>query len=430
RRQAARVPVRQGQVQANGITIAYKSFGPEDREAILLIMGSYSQLTAWPVELCEELVKRGYRVIVFDNRDVGLSTKLDSAGPPDWQAITEALAAGKPAPLPYTIRDLARGAVGLLDALGIKKAHIVGPSMGGMIAQTVAVDFPERTLSLTSMMATSGKPGLPIIAKPEVAAKLPPPAPEGDKKAYIEARMRWAQLLASPDSPPDEPLLRERILAGVERSYYAAGEARHAAVALVAASEDRREKLKTIKVPTVVVHGADDPLVPVDAGRDVAANIPGAELRLIPGMGHDLPTPLVQTIADAITAAAARATGAKAASVSVREGQVQANGITIAYESFGPDDREAVLMVMGNGAQLAAWPVELIEELVKRGYRVLIYDNRDVGLSTKFDQAGVPDAKAVVEAKIAGKPSPLPYTLDDMARDAVGLLDALGIKKA
>src|SRR5262249_20742919 len=158
-------------------------------------------------------VKRGYRVLVFDNRDVGLSTKLDSAGPPDWRAITEALGAGKPAPLPYTIHDMARDAVGLLDALGIRQAHIVGPSMGGMIAQVVAADSPEHTLAPTSIMATSGKRGLPIIAKPDVAAKLPPPAPEGDKKAYIEGRVKWAQLMGSPGYPTDEKRLREQITA-------------------------------------------------------------------------------------------------------------------------------------------------------------------------------------------------------------------------
>src|SRR5262249_53351501 len=161
-----RIPVSKGQVKANGITIAYESFGPEDRETVLLIMGATAQLTAWDVELCEELVKRGYRVIRFDSRDVGLSTRFDDAGIPDFAAVVAAAEAGKPAPLPYTLYDMARDAVGLLDALGIKKAHIAGPSMGGMIGQIIAAEHPDRTLSLTSIMASSGKPsgkpGLPI----------------------------------------------------------------------------------------------------------------------------------------------------------------------------------------------------------------------------------------------------------------------------
>jgi pimeloyl-ACP methyl ester carboxylesterase len=427
---AASIPIREGQVKANGITIAYRSFGREERPAVLLIMGYANQLTQWPVELCEELVRRGYRVIAFDNRDVGLSTKFDAAGPPDWKAITEAMAAGRPAPLSYTIHDMAKDAVGLLDALGVKKAHLVGASMGGIIAQIVATDYLEHALSLTSLAAPSGRPGLPIIARPDVAARIPPPAPVGYRKAYIEVRVKGSQFLGSPSYPTDEKRLRERFTADVERSYAPAGEARQAAVALVATVEDRRERLKTVRVPTVVVHGTEDPLVPVDAGRDVAANIPGAELRLIPGMGHDLPIQLASTIADAITAAARRSIGNGAASVRVEEAKVQANGVTLAYRSVGPPDHEAVLMIMGNGAQLTAWPIELVEELVWRGYRVIIYDNRDVGVSTRFDGAGIPDAGAVVEARIAGRPSLLPYSLADMAKDAVGLLDALHIKKA
>ena len=135
----------------------------------------------WHVELCEELVKRGYRVIRYDNRDVGLSTKFDSAGMPDFAAVVAAAQAGKPAPLAYTLYDMAKDAIGLLDALGIRKAHIAGPSMGGMIGQIIAADYPDRVLSLTSIMASSGKPGLPLFAKPDVVAKIPPPAREGDK---------------------------------------------------------------------------------------------------------------------------------------------------------------------------------------------------------------------------------------------------------
>src|SRR5262249_31276984 len=145
---------REGKVQANGITIAYESFGPSDRETMLLIMGYGAQLTAWPVELCDELVKRGYRVLIFDNRDIGLSTKFVAAGAPNVNAIIEAKIAGKAVTLPYTLDDMAKDAVGLLDALGIKKAHIVGVSMGGMIAQIVAANHSEHTLSLTSIMST------------------------------------------------------------------------------------------------------------------------------------------------------------------------------------------------------------------------------------------------------------------------------------
>src|SRR5262245_48465607 len=310
----AGIPASKGQVKANGITIAYESFGPEDRETVLLVMGLGGQLTAWPIELCEELVKRGYRVIRYDNRDVGLSTRFEDAGIPDFAAVVAAAEAGKPAPLPYTLYDMARDAVGLLDALGITKAHIAGPSMAGMIGQIIAAEHPERTLSLTSIMASSGKPsakpGLPI-AKPEVIAKIPPPAPVGDKQAYIEQRIQVLQLLGSPRAPIDETILREWVTRDVERSYYPAGEARHAAASLHAAYEDRRPKLKTIKVPTVVVHGEDDPIIAVEAGRDVAANIPGAEFRLLPGLGHVFPPALDKDIADAITAAASRATGAK-----------------------------------------------------------------------------------------------------------------------
>src|SRR5262249_2663678 len=208
---SARIPVSKGQVKANGITIAYESFGPEDRETVLLIMGASAQLTLWPVDLCEELVNRGYRVIRYDNRDIGLSTHVDAAGPPDFAAVVAAAPAGKPPPPPYTLHDMATDAVGLLDALGIKKAHIAGPSMGGMIGQIIAAEHPDRTLSLTSIMAGSGKPGLPDYAKPEVLAKIPPPAPEGDKQAYIEQRIKGVQLIGSPPPPIEGKKLRERV---------------------------------------------------------------------------------------------------------------------------------------------------------------------------------------------------------------------------
>jgi pimeloyl-ACP methyl ester carboxylesterase len=279
---------------------------------VLMIMGNGAQLTAWPVELREELVKRGYRVVIYDNRDVGLSTKFDEAGVPDAKEVVEAKIAGKPSPLPYTLDDMAKDAVGLLDALGIKKAHIVGVSMGGMIAQLVAADHPEHVLSLTSIMSTSGNPEIPFPGNPEAIAKMPPPAPEGDQEAIVANAIKVIQVLAGPDYPPDEKRIRDLVVRSLKRSADRAGMARHNALSSLGLFEDRRAKLKTVKVPTIVVHGAKDPIISVEGGKDTAANIPGAELRIIPGMGHDLPIPLVTTIADAITAAAFRATGAKA----------------------------------------------------------------------------------------------------------------------
>ena len=170
---------------------------------MLLIMGNGAQLTAWPVELGEELVRRGYRVVIYDNRDVGLSTKFDEAGVPDAKAVIEARLAGKPSPLPYTLDDMAKDAVGLLDALGIKKAHIVGVSMGGMIAQLVAADHPEHVLSLTSIMSTSGNPAVPFPAKPEVIAKMAgkPAARENDQEAIVAGAVKMIRHLGGPRLP-------------------------------------------------------------------------------------------------------------------------------------------------------------------------------------------------------------------------------------
>jgi pimeloyl-ACP methyl ester carboxylesterase len=276
-------------------------------------MGNGAQLTAWPVELCEELVRRGYRVLIYDNRDVGLSTKFDLAGVPDTRAVIEARLAGKPSTLPYTLDDMAKDAVGLLDALAVKKAHIVGVSMGGMIAQLVAADHPEHVLSLTSIMSTSGNPDVPFPAKPEVIAKMAekPASPENDTETIVAGALKMIRVLAGPVYPPDEKRIRNLVARSMKRSADRAGMARHNALSALGLFEDRRIKLKTIKVPTVVVHGALDPLMSVEGGKDTASNIPGAELRIIPGMGHDLPIPLVKTIADAITTAASRASGAR-----------------------------------------------------------------------------------------------------------------------
>lgn len=298
------------QVQANGISIEVESFGDKANETVLLIMGLGAQMTMWPVEFCEELVSRGFHVVRFDNRDVGLSTKFDAAGAPDMAAIFGALMSGEKPNSAYTLDDMANDAMGVLDALGIKKAHIVGASMGGMIAQLVAINHPTRALSLTSIMSTTGNPGLPQ-AKPEAMAVLMTPAPEGDIEGAIARGMNAWKVIGSPGYPTDDVTLREWVSRDVKRSLYPVGTGRQ--MAAIVANGDRREKLKGLNLPTVVVHGADDPLVPVEGGKDTAENIPGAELRVVPGMGHDFPLGLVKTYADAVSSVVARSRGAKAA---------------------------------------------------------------------------------------------------------------------
>ena len=197
-----------GFVQANGITIAYEIFGLKNQETILLIAGTGNQLTFWPPELIAGLVQSGYRVITFDNRDVGLSTKFASAGYPDSEAITKALQEGRPAPIPYTLGDMANDTVGLLDALKIQKAHVVGVSMGGHIAQLVAIDHPTRTLSLTLMASDSGNPALADIAGLEVFAEVGGPPPEGDINGFVEYQVNISKALGSPGYPMDRDFTR------------------------------------------------------------------------------------------------------------------------------------------------------------------------------------------------------------------------------
>ena len=296
------------QVKANGIEIEYESFGPADRDAVLLIMGFSAQLTMWPTELCEELVSRGYRVIRFDNRDVGLSAKLEAKGIPDMEKLFGALMTGAAVEAPYSLDDMAADAAGLLDALKIERAHIVGASMGGMIAQLVAANHPEKTLSLTSIMSNTGNPDLPQGSPEAMGALLAPaPAPD-DIEAIIARGINTWKVIGSPGYPTDDQQLRQWVMRDAKRSYYPQGVTRQ--FAAIVANGDRRPKLKTFKAPTVVLHGADDPLVPVAGGKDTADNIPGAELRVIPGMGHDFPLGLVPVFADAIEAAARRAAGA------------------------------------------------------------------------------------------------------------------------
>ncbi len=292
-------------VRANAIDIEYESIGPRDGPPIVLIMGLGMQLTAWPDEFCQGLAGHGFRVIRFDNRDTGLSTKLPAIGP----LTATALLAGATLRLPvrplYGLDDMARDAIGLMDALKIDRAHIVGASMGGMIAQIVAADYPERVKTLVSLMSTSGRPTLPGPS-PRVLRSLLRPRLRRNSERGIAQSIEFLRLIGSPGYPTGDAELRAKVERGFRRRHHPGGWTRHLIAVQVARSRVRA--LRRIRAPTLVLHGADDPLIRVAAGRDTAANIPGARLRIIPGWGHDLPTTLLPTlvaeIADHCAAAA------------------------------------------------------------------------------------------------------------------------------
>lgn len=292
-------------VQSNGIEIEYEQFGDPKNPAVILIMGLGGQLTMWPVAMCESLAKKGYHVVRFDNRDIGLSTKLDDLGIPDMAQIMGALAAGQQATAPYSLDDMAADTVGLMDALGIEKAHVAGASMGGMIAQLVACNYPGRALSLTSIMSTTGNPEVPQGTPEAMAALMAQPDPAGGAEAIIQTGMNAWNVIGSPGYRTPEPELRAMVERDTKRSYHPQGVARQ--MAAIVANGDRREKLKKLSLPTVVLHGREDPLVPLAGGEDTAKNIPGAELKVVEGMGHDFPDSLAETYAEAVASAAARA---------------------------------------------------------------------------------------------------------------------------
>ena len=289
------------QIAANGLTFEYETYGDPAAPPLLLIMGLGAQLTLWPIELVEALVARGYRVIRYDNRDIGLSSKFTAAGVPDLPAVMMALMSGKPPALPYTLADMADDAAALLTALGIDQAHIVGASMGGMIAQLVAINHAGRVRSLTSIMSTTGNPALPP-AKPEAMAALMERPTTAELTDVLALGLRITRAIGSPGYPAPEAPLRQRIERDFRRSFHPTGAGRQ--MAAIMADGDRRERLKAVTAPTLVIHGEDDPLVPVEGGKDTAAAIPGATLLTIPGMGHDLPLELVDRIADAIAGVA------------------------------------------------------------------------------------------------------------------------------
>jgi proline iminopeptidase len=279
---------------ANGIRIAFDTAGDPKDVPVLLVHGVGMQLTAWPDEFIEGLVELGFYVIRFDNRDCGLSTKFERAGMPNLGLAWLKARVGWPLRPPYTLADMADDALGVLSALGVARAHVVGVSMGGMIAQILAARHPERILSLTSIMSSSGRRGLPGPARAvrQAWGRSQPAASGSD--ALAEQMVRQLQAVGSPAYPTPEKQLRRRVARSLRRNSCPEGAARQ--MLAVAASGDRSALLGTIAEPTLVIHGAADPLVPLACGVDTAARVPGARLEVIEGMGHDLPAQLLERI--------------------------------------------------------------------------------------------------------------------------------------
>ena len=293
-------------VRANGIELEYDSFGSTQDRPLLLIMGLGGQSIMWEEGFCEALAERGHYVVRYDNRDVGLSTKFDSAGIPNVVELMQPGAAG--ATVPYTLDDMADDAAGLLDALGLDTAHVCGASMGGMIAQTVAIRHGRRLRSLTSIMSSTGNPSLPP-AKPEAMAVLMTPPPS-DRAGSLDSAARTWRTIGSPGFPFDEARIRARAGRLYDRSFHPQGTARQ--LAAILAHGSRVEKLRAVSTPTLVIHGAADPLVPLEGGRDTARAIPGAELLVIEGMGHDLPEGAWPQLVGAISEHTAKAEARRA----------------------------------------------------------------------------------------------------------------------
>ncbi|PYE45438.1 alpha/beta hydrolase [Paenibacillus barcinonensis] len=295
-------------LNVNGIELVYDSYGDEKHETMLLIAGLATQMLRWTTPFCEMLAARGYRVIRFDNRDTGLSTHFSHHDTLDFEALARTLMSGQRPHIPYTLEDMSDDTVGLLDALGIEKAHIVGRSMGGMIAQLVASRYPERVLSLTSIMSTTGNPELPPTS-PEVMALMtrPAPNPREHEAGYLAQSTAFARQIAGTGYPFNEGEYHAMIRAEVRRAYDPGSIGRQ--IAAIAVSGDRRPQLAKIDVPTLVIHGAEDPMFVPACGEDTAKAILGSELMVLEGMGHDLPEQLYETVIDGIVQTAQRNKG-------------------------------------------------------------------------------------------------------------------------
>lgn len=283
---------------ANGIELCYQEMGDPEGEPLLLVMGLATQMIAWDEEFCGMLAERGFRVVRFDNRDIGCSTKIRSAGVPNMLHM----AIGRSGSAPYFLRDMASDTVGLMDHLGIDSAHLVGASMGGMIVQSTAIEYPERVRSLTSIMSTTGsrRVGHPSYRTFGLLLAKPP----REREAAIERVIRTFKTIGSPGYPFEEERIRKIAGRSFDRGHSEAGIARQ--MHAITASGDRTPGLRQLNIPALVIHGRNDLLVNPSGGRATAKAIPGARLKIVDGMGHDLPRALWPTFAEEIAANAAR----------------------------------------------------------------------------------------------------------------------------
>ena len=281
-------------LKSNGISIAYDTAGDPKAMPMLLIMGLGMQLTAWPDDFVEGLVDLGFYVIRFDNRDCGLSSKFTHAGTPNLTLAYLKSLVRWPLKSAYSLEDMAADAIGVMSALGVARAHVVGLSMGGMIGQILTARHPERVLSLTSIMSSSGRRGLPGPTRKARAALLRRAPDARDQEALISHFAELWRTIGSPAYPTPDKLLRQRIAAALRRNVCPSGLARQ--MLAIAGSGERNDLLQTIARPTLVIHGAADPLLPLACGIDTAHQVPGARLAVIEGMGHDLPPQLIERL--------------------------------------------------------------------------------------------------------------------------------------
>ena len=282
--------------RANGIDLCYEIFGDPAAEPLLLIMGLGAQMIQWDDDFCRQLSARGFRVIRFDNRDIGKSSRLSGGKPLSAFELLKLRLLKIPVKAPYRLSDMAEDTVGLMDALGITSAHLVGASMGGMIAQEIAISFPRRVRSLTSIMSTTGNPKIPGPTREATAILMAPPPKS--REEFIERFAKTWKVLRVGQFPDDEALDRGRAERTFARGLNPAGAGRQ--LRAILASGSRKDRLRAVKIPTLVIHGTVDPLVHPAGGKDTAASIPGARLIMIEGMGHALPLPMWPQVIDAI----------------------------------------------------------------------------------------------------------------------------------